>query len=120
MGKANRNKNILMPQMMPTIPVAAIEENKDKNANDVPQANNNRDGAAAKSHKKGKEKRKGKRGAKKSNSDANAKDDKKLKLPNPTKIIFKNHYWFHFKSYFYQQIINSNINVNYTYSIKLL
>ena len=67
---------------MPSIPVIPIENNKDKNAHDAPQASNNQHDAA-KAHKKGKEKRKGKRGAKKSNSDANAKDDKKLKLPNP-------------------------------------
>ena len=68
---------------MPSIPVIPIENNKEKNANNAPQASNNQHGAA-KAHKKGKEKRKGKRGAKKSNANANAKDDKKLKLPNPT------------------------------------
>ena len=58
---------------MPTISVTSVEDIKSKNANDVPKANNNRDGAVAKSLKKGKEKRKGKRGAKKS-ANANAKE----------------------------------------------
>ena len=73
MGKYNRNKNKMVPQMMPTISVTSVEDNKAINANDGPQANNNRDGAAAKSLKKGKEKGKEKRGAKKS-ANANAKE----------------------------------------------
>ena len=72
----------MVPQVTPTVAFVPIENNKEKNANDAPQASNNQHGAA-KAHKKGKEKRKGKRGAKKSNANAHAKDDKKLKLPNP-------------------------------------
>ena len=76
MGKYNRNKNKMVPQVMPTISVTSVEDNKSKNANDAPQASNNHHGAA-KANKKGKEKRKGKRGAKKSNANANSKEDKK-------------------------------------------
>ena len=83
MGKSNRSKNKMVPQMMPTIPVASIENNKEINANDVPTANNSQHGTA-KSHKKGDAKRKGKKSSKKPNANANAKEDKKLKLPNPT------------------------------------
>ena len=72
MGKNNRYKNKMVLQVIPSIPVISIGEYKDKNAHDVPKANNNRDGAAAKSLKKGKEKGKGKRGAKKF-ANANAK-----------------------------------------------
>ena len=73
MGKNNRFKNKLVPQVMPIISVTSVEDNKSKNANDATKASNNRDGAAAKSLKKGKEKGKGKRGAKKS-ANANAKE----------------------------------------------
>ena len=41
MGKNNIFKNKMVPQVMPSIPVIPIENNKEKNANDAPQASNN-------------------------------------------------------------------------------
>ena len=80
---SNKYKNKMVPQVMPTISVAPSINNDAKNANDATQAHNNQPGAA-KSNKKVSSKRKGKRSSKKHNANANAKDDKKLKLPTPT------------------------------------
>ena len=46
MGKNNRYKNKMVPQVMPTISVTSVEDNKSKNANDATKASNNHHGAA--------------------------------------------------------------------------
>ena len=90
MVKANKNRNKMVPQVMPTISVAPSINNDAKNANDAAKAHNNQPGAA-KSNKKGSSKRKGKRRSKKHNANANAKDDKKLNfllLPINLKLLW--------------------------------